>query len=120
MGRYRNARTRTTKNKEGKKHHDTKRRRRDIDQIQDELEKAAETGVAKTFEPDDDLPGMGQHYCPECARHFDNALTLKVHKTTKVHKRRLKDVAQPKYTHNEALMGAGKTIEQLPPAHPVN
>lgn len=119
MGRYRNARTRTTKKKDYKKQHDTKRRRRDIDQIQDEILKVEETGKDMTFEEDDDLPGMGQFYCIECGRHFANQLTLLGHKKSKLHRRRLKDIAQPKYTHEEAMIAAGKTIEVLPPAHPV-
>ena len=33
---------------------------------------------------------------------------------------RLKDVAQKQYSHKEAEMGAGKTLEVLPPAHGPN
>lgn len=37
---------------------------------------------------------------------------------TKVHKRRMKDVAQKQYTQKEADAGAGKTVEKYTPAHP--
>jgi bud site selection protein 20 len=88
MGRVRNKRARTTKNKEYKKRHDTKRRKRDIDQIQDDLKKEENTGEKVVFELDEDLPGLGQFYCTQCARHFTNLETLEAHQKTKVHKRR--------------------------------
>ena len=84
MGRVRNSRRRTTKNKSYKKSHCTARRARDVDQIQDDLKKPA----GLTFENSDDLPGLGQHYCIECARHFADKDTLENHQKTKVHKRR--------------------------------
>jgi len=62
MGRYRNHKNRTTKNKQYKKQHDVKRRRKDIDQIQDEIKKVETTGEPIAFELDDDLPGQYQ-YC---------------------------------------------------------
>lgn len=57
MGRTRNARTRTTKNKSYKKGHRTRCRGRDIDQIQDDLKKEETVGSKMAFEADDDLPG---------------------------------------------------------------
>lgn len=88
MGRTRNHRARATKNKQYKKHHDTKRRRRDIDQVQDDLAKEADTNKKMEFELDEDLPGLGQHYCTPCGRHFNDAATLAAHEKTKVHARR--------------------------------
>ena len=118
MGRTRNARKRMTKNKQYRKKHDTKRRERDIDQVQDDIKKVETTGQNMAFELDEDLPGMGQFYCLQCARHFVDEQTLREHEQTKVHKRRLKDVAQEQYSQREAELAAGKTIEVLPPAHP--
>lgn len=119
MTRARNARARSTKNKKYKKEHDTKRRRRDIDQVQDDIERVEAEGKANiVFELDDDLPGLGQFYCLQCAKHFSDQATLDLHCKTRPHKRRLKDVAAPKYTQAEADAGAGKTREVLPPAHP--
>lgn len=88
MGRVRTSRRRTSKNKQYKKQHDTKRRRRDVDQIQDDLKKEVDTGKTVEFEYDEDLPGGGQFYCIHCARHFADQLTLNAHKRTKDHKRR--------------------------------
>eukprot|EP01084_Bolivina_argentea_P009028 16897_1 len=103
-----------TKNKEYKKKHATRRRAMDVDQVQDML--AADKKVE--FELDNDLPGLGQYYCPPCARHFINADSLSKHSRSKVHKRRLKDVAQKQYTQDEADLGAGKTKQINGPSHP--
>ena len=100
MGRVRVSRRRCSKNKEFKKHHDTKRRRRDIDQIQDDLTKEKVTGEAFVFEVDDDLPGMGQFYCTECARHFHDNSTLEVHRKTKVDQIAMDSLRLPSHTQH--------------------
>ncbi len=41
-------------------------------------------GKKVEFELDDDLPGLGQYYCPPCARHFINADSLSMHSRSKV------------------------------------
>ncbi|CAI5743352.1 unnamed protein product [Peronospora destructor] len=92
------------KKKQYKRGHATKHRARDVDQIQDDLRLEKVTGKNMTFEMDEDLPGLGQHA----------TCIFKI----KVHKRRLKDVAQKQYTQNEAMQGAGKGIETYKPAHP--
>lgn len=79
MTRCRNAKRRTSKKKEYYRSHKTANRSKDIDQIQDEIKKVSETGVNITFEIDDDLPGLGQHYCVSCARHFADQQTLLAH-----------------------------------------
>ncbi|CAN0163705.1 unnamed protein product [Ectocarpus sp. 4 AP-2014] len=108
-----------TKNKEYKKGHATKNRRKDVDQIQDELVVEEEKGEEMVFEVDDDLPGQGQFYCTPCARHFTDQQTKSTHIRSKLHKRRMKDVAQEQYTQAEAERGAGMTKETYPPAHAV-
>ncbi|CAM9410860.1 unnamed protein product [Choristocarpus tenellus] len=107
-----------TKNKQYKKGHATKSRRKDVDQIQDELKVEEEQGKKMEFELDDDLPGQGQFYCTPCARHFSEQEPLDRHVKSKVHKRRMKDVAQEQYTQEEAERGAGMVKEVYPPAHP--
>jgi len=83
--------------------------------VQDDVEKVVVAGVDNLeFEVDDDLPGLGQFYCLHCAKHFADQVTLDNHKKSRPHKRRLKDVAQPKYTQEEAERGAGKMREILP------
>lgn len=63
------------------------------------------------------MDSLGQFYCTPCGRHFIDAKTRDVHLKTKVHKRRMKDVAQQQYTQKEADAGAGKTVEKYTPAH---
>lgn len=79
MTRCRNAKRRTSKKKEYYRSHKTANRAKDIDQIQDELKKEKDTGAKIAFEIDDDLPGLGQHYCGPCARHFADNQTLLLH-----------------------------------------
>lgn len=93
------------------------RRDRDIDQIQDELEKAEEKGKPIAFEYDDELPGGGQFYCAETGKHFIDAKALADHKKTKFYKRRVRELKHEKYTQGVAEWAAGMTKEKLPPAH---
>lgn len=93
------------------------RRAKDVDQIQDEMEKAEETGKPIAFDYDDDLPGGGQFYCVETARHFADAKALADHKKTKAYKRRIKELKEEKYSQDVADWAAGMTKEKLPPAH---
>jgi len=110
-----------SKNKQYKRAVWLKNRDRDIDQIQDDFERAEETGipVAKRQVPeyDDELPGGGQFYCPETGKHFIDAKALSDHKKTKFYKRRCKELKQEKYTQGTSEWAAGKTKEKLPPAH---
>ena len=124
MGRTRNHKSRATKNKSYSKRHATCNRRRDIDQIQDDLKgkinsiayhscllvysltrlliyllnrilthilthlllltyslthyEGIDSGKDMTFsiENSEDLPGLGQYYCVQCARHFADDATL--------------------------------------------
>ncbi|OQS01339.1 hypothetical protein ACHHYP_01367 [Achlya hypogyna] len=103
------------KKKGYKRGHATKSRSRDIDQIQDDLKKEAATGKPMAFEVDEDLPGLGQFYCTPCGRHFMDAVARAVHIKSKVHKRRLKDVAQEQYSQKEAERAAGKSVEAYVP-----
>jgi len=92
-------------------------RDKDIDQIQDEIEKADETGKPIAFEYDDDLPGGGQFYCHETGKHFESAKALADHKKSRFYKRRIRDLKEKKYTQEEAEWAAGMSKEVLPPAH---
>ena len=94
-------------------------RAKDTDQIQDELEKSAETGIpVGKFEYDDELPGGGQFYCVETGKHFADAKALADHKKSRYYKRRCKELKEEKYTQSTAEMAAGMTKEKLPQAHP--
>lgn len=92
-------------------------RDKDVDQIQEELEKSQEKKEPIQFEFDDELPGGGQFYCPETGKHFIDAKALADHKKTKFYRRRLRQLKEEKYTQDEAERAAGMTKEKLPPAH---
>jgi len=92
-------------------------RSKDRDQIQDEIEKAEEKGKPIAFEYDDDLPGGGQFYCVETARHYTDAKALADHKKSRYYKKRAKELKEEKYTQDSAEWASGMTKEKLPPAH---
>ncbi|GAA5808012.1 hypothetical protein MFLAVUS_001394 [Mucor flavus] len=79
---------------------------RDLDQIQDDL-KPENIDKKKHQEIDTDLPGLGQHYCVECARHFISEGHYSEHLKSKLHKRRLKKLEDEPYTQEEADRAAG-------------
>lgn len=54
-----------------------------------------------------DLPGLGQHYCAQCARYFVSSVVLAGHKKTKKHKTRLKELKVKPYSQAEADAAAG-------------
>ncbi|KAI9348966.1 hypothetical protein DFJ73DRAFT_834451 [Zopfochytrium polystomum] len=82
----------------------TRARTKDLDQIHDDL-KAPEKLLSQ---PEDaDLPGLGQHYCLQCARYFTTAAALDAHLQTKLHKKRLKRLKEEPYTQKEAEAAAG-------------
>ena len=93
----------------------TKHRARDVDQVQYDLAKGG-----MKFEFDEDLPGGGQFYCEETARHFMDAKALALHKKSRGYKRRVLELKEKQYTQSEADFGAGMTREVLPPAHPIS
>mmetsp|Transcript_22518 Transcript_22518/g.28414 ORF Transcript_22518/g.28414 Transcript_22518/m.28414 type:complete len:124 (-) Transcript_22518:202-573(-) len=92
-------------------------RAKDTDQIQEEITKSIETGKPIAFEYDDDLPGGGQFYCVETAKHFADAKGLADHKKSRYYKRRCKELKEEKYGQDVAEWAAGMTKEKLPPAH---
>jgi hypothetical protein len=49
----------------------------------------------------------GQYYCVECARYFITNDVLQVHIRSKLHKNRVKVVAEEPYTHADAEAAAG-------------
>ena len=83
----------------------TKARKRDLDQIFEDMQKPMDKRVKPV---DSDLPGMGQSYCTECARHFIDSQALERHMTTKAHKKRVKVLQNEKpYTQKEAEAAVG-------------
>lgn len=99
-----------SKKKGFKRSRATKVRKKDLDQIQDELRRKEMSlpKAPKVIGLDEELPGLGQFQCAACDRFFVNAFTLSEHCKTKPHKRRLKKLKEKPYTQEEAEAGAGK------------
>lgn len=96
----------------GKGSHKRGRRKRflarAVDQIHEDLAEPMKAEALRTDQPIDfDLPGMGQHYCVECARYFVSEDVLEQHSRTKKHKMRLKELKQKPYSQAEAEAAAG-------------
>ncbi|KAF8323484.1 uncharacterized protein EI90DRAFT_3130351 [Cantharellus anzutake] len=80
---------------------------RQIDQIQ-LVDLLPESRAKLEAQPVDlELPGLGQHYCVECAKYFESDVALKSHWKGKVHKRQCKRLREPAYTIEESELAAG-------------
>jgi bud site selection protein 20 len=66
----------------------TRRHTRDLDQVHADLHDEKHLAEFKDAKPIEDLPGLGQFYCKECARFFESDDNFKAHQKGKVHKRR--------------------------------
>lgn len=84
----------------------TKRRTKDLDEIDEDLKGDAKKLLNQKV--DFDKPGAAQHYCIHCARYFINETALQSHFTTKVHKRRLKALELEPYSIEESERAASK------------
>ena len=86
-------RTRTSvKDKQGTKSRRTRRRTKDIDQIQDEIARvsklAAADGASAHRPIDPEKPGLGQFLCVYCDQYFISDAVMKEHLRSKPHKKR--------------------------------
>jgi bud site selection protein 20 len=66
----------------------TRRKHRDLDQIKNDLLSSRHLALHKESKAPEDLPGLGRHYCIECAKWFETEVTLMSHRRGKPHKRR--------------------------------
>ncbi|XP_014250541.1 zinc finger protein 593 homolog [Cimex lectularius] len=89
-----------------KKRWRTKRRKKDLDEINDDLQ-AEKASQLLNQEVDPDKAGDAQFYCLHCARYFIDQHALDDHFKTKVHKRRLKALELEPYTIEESERAAG-------------
>ncbi|KAJ2083474.1 hypothetical protein H4R24_000747 [Coemansia sp. RSA 988] len=97
-------------NKELHNKYKTKRRTKDLDQVQHDLKPGNKERML-SIPLDEDLPGLGQHYCIECARYYIDEMALVRHRHGREHKRRLRDLKDPAYTQEEAEAAAGLTTD---------
>lgn len=84
----------------------TKRRTKDLDEINEDIQPQNIQNLLKQQE-DFDKPGNAQFYCVHCARYFISENALNDHFRTKVHKRRLKALELEPYTIEDSERAAG-------------
>ncbi|KAF2070610.1 hypothetical protein CYY_008067 [Polysphondylium violaceum] len=115
MGRYRGYGGTHTKNKQYKRARSTKNRAKDIDQIYNEIQPENIEKYTK-IEIDPELPGMGQHFCIHCSKHYITDEALNTHFQTKTHKRRVKELKVKPYMgeHSYLPIDNGKKLRPTP------
>jgi bud site selection protein 20 len=66
----------------------TRRYRRDLDQIHDDLSTPRHLELYHETKDPNDLPALGEHYCIPCAKWFESEHNFGEHKRAKPHKKR--------------------------------
>lgn len=61
---------------------------RDYDQVRADIDSPKHLAQYKASKDAEDLPGLGRHYCVECAKWFESEYNLSAHTKGKNHKRR--------------------------------
>ncbi|ORY07462.1 hypothetical protein K493DRAFT_273488 [Basidiobolus meristosporus CBS 931.73] len=110
MGRLRRSRTHRGIRDISRKYR-TRRRTKDLDQIHEDLKTENTEKLLATQKGDADLPGLGEHYCIQCSRHFISGSALSEHYRGKLHKKRVKLLKEEPYTQKEAEAAAGLTTD---------
>ncbi|KAF9885182.1 Bud site selection protein 20 [Aspergillus nanangensis] len=87
----------------------TKRLTRGYDQVQSDISSPKHLAQYKASKDEEDLPGLGRHYCVECAKWFESDNNLVAHRKGKNHKRRVRLLREEPYTQKsaEAAIGLG-------------
>ncbi|KAL8971779.1 MAG: hypothetical protein Q9183_000894 [Haloplaca sp. 2 TL-2023] len=85
----------------------TKRRTRDLDQVHADLRSSKHLSEHKSAKPAEDLPGLGQWYCVECAKFFESEHSMQQHARGKNHKRRVRALKEEPYSQKEADAAVG-------------
>jgi bud site selection protein 20 len=87
----------------------TRRHTRDLDQVHADLRDEKHLAEFKDAKPIEDLPGLGQNYCLECAKFFESEANMLAHKKGKVHKRRYVLKKSPAVRHVLANTNAAQS-----------
>ncbi|KAI9787731.1 MAG: Bud site selection protein 20 [Geoglossum umbratile] len=85
--------------------------RRDLDQIHADLRSARHLGQYKETKVAEDLPGLGQYYCVECAKWFESEHNLVRHRRGKNHLRRVRLLREAPYSQREAEAAVGLGVD---------
>ncbi|PGH00323.1 hypothetical protein AJ79_08254 [Helicocarpus griseus UAMH5409] len=87
----------------------TKRLTRGYDQVRADIDSSKHLAQYKKTKSKEDLPGLGRHYCVECAKWFESDYNLVAHRRGKNHKRRLRILKEEPHSQKiaEAAIGLG-------------
>lgn len=94
------------------KRYKTKRRTRDLDLIQKDLQSPEKIQALKNQPLDENKPGLGQYYDIPCDKYFETQEGMNIHVKSKKHKRRVKELSILTYTPLEANAAAGVDLEK--------
>lgn len=101
------------RHKHASKKFKTKRKTKDLDEIEADTE--PENATKLLNQPVDyDVAGAAQFYCLHCARYFVDDRAMTEHFRGKAHKRRLKDLENGQYTQEEADAAGGMGSYRAP------
>ena len=89
----------------------TRRKTRDIDQRHADLASQKHLQDHVTQYAKEDLPGLGQWYCVECAKWFESETNYVKHAKGKPHKRRVRQLREQPYSQKEAEAAVGLTTD---------
>jgi bud site selection protein 20 len=94
----------------------------DLDQIKADLASSKHLTQYKATKAAEDLPGLGEFYCTECAKWFEGQHNMTAHRRGKNHKRRIRELKQEAHSQKlaEAVVGLGtdkgkKPVEEVEP-----
>ncbi|PVH76011.1 zinc finger protein [Cadophora sp. DSE1049] len=85
----------------------TRRRLRDLDQIHLDIADQKHLLQHKNSKAPEDLPGLGQFYCVECAKWFESEHSMITHRKGSTHRRQVKALKAEPYTQKEAEAAIG-------------
>jgi len=92
----------------------TRRKTRDLDQITADLKSPKHLAQHKNTKAAEDLPGLGQFYCIECAKWFESDHAMVTHRKGSTHKRRVKALKDEPWTQKEAEAAIGLRTDNGP------
>lgn len=92
----------------------TRRRLRDLDQIAEDIRSPKHLEQHKSQKAAEDLPGLCQYYCVECAKWFESENSRVTHLKGSTHKRRVKALKDEPYSQKEAEAAIGLRTDNGP------
>ncbi|EGG14045.1 hypothetical protein DFA_11808 [Cavenderia fasciculata] len=103
MARFIGSGGRHAKNKSYYRATKTANRKKDIDQIWDDMQPGKIEKLQKQ-EIDVDKPAMGQIYCIPCAKYFVSQAAMDTHSSSKPHKKRVKSLLVKPYSVEDSVI----------------